>query len=199
MRVQRGIHSVAVAIALTLTMTAPAVAIGPIVNETSGVACSAIIPPANHGPGTGGCPVFAANSGKIEIGTALGMTLCDTSFEGKLNANGEGYAYNQVISGCSPISSTPCTSPEGGTTRTNWPIEMTSETSMETIFCATTFGITVNCHLPGITVTLSGASHAATYTTGQSHQFCENSATNSIQGTWNGIINAAHPALESEG
>jgi hypothetical protein len=183
--------------AMALVMTASASAIGPISNEASGVQCSAINPPASHGPGTGGCPVKAINSGKIEVGTALGMILCDSTFEGRINSNGEGYIYNHIINGCSPANMIPCGSAsEQGTPI--WPVELTSETNLEGSFCVVAFGITLLCHMPTITVTLSSGSHIPTYTSGPSHQFCEHSV-NSVQGTWTGIIDAAHPAIESEG
>lgn len=167
----------------------------PVSLESTGAPCSAITPPTSHGPGTGGCAIKLSSTGSVEIGTALSMTLCNHQFEGKIDGNGQGYLYQQSATNCSPISETPCTSPEGGTNRRNWPLEFTSETNMEWYSCIVRFGITINCHLPNVTVT-QNATHGVTYTTGASHQFCEGSATNSVQATWTAVINAAHPPVE---
>lgn len=198
MRNARKIALLAVVAVAALAMSAASASAVTVNVESTGVACSAITPPVSHGPGTGGCPLSAVSSGQVELGTALGMTLCNNQFEGRVNGNGEGYIYNHTITNCSPINVTPCTSPEGGTTRRNWPAELTTETNMEAVFCVVAFGITVNCHLPSITVT-QNATHGGTYSTGASHQFCEGSATSSVQGTWNAVVDAAHPAVEPVG
>lgn len=166
--------------------------------EANAALCGAITPPTSHGAGTGGCPFRLTSASKTEVGSALGMTMCDTQFEGKLNSEGEGYIYSMTITNCSPAFNFACGSPEQDLTKLNWPAEFTTETNMEWTICLTVFGITLNCHLPSLTVT-QNAAHGGTVSTGASHQFCETSGTNSIQGTWNLVVDAAHPAFEPVG
>jgi hypothetical protein len=174
--------------------------------ESTGAHCSAVTYIA-HGTGSGGC-LLRGTAQQVELGGAFGfMTLCNDTFEGRVGENGEGFVYAATFTNCSPINVTPCV--ETGVF-TNWKAELATgtenatqsgpftqnETNFEAHFCVVALGQTIRCHV-NLTVT-EPQTHRYTLVTGASHKICED-GTNSIQGTFTQVVDAAHPAIEIKG
>jgi hypothetical protein len=145
----------------------------------------------DHGAGSGGCTVHVASEAQVELGSPLGMTLCDHEFEARVDEEGEGFIYNQVIFDCSPIPRIPCS--EAGV-NDNWEMHLSSETSMEVQFCVDVLGLEINCHLPSIEIGEPSPHQYEFFT--QGHQSCEAPfSDNSVEGHWVAET-TAHPELE---
>jgi hypothetical protein len=177
---------------LALT-TSPALAVS--VHEEDGGECGTVTnAPNGHGTPSGGCPIDVVNTEPIELGTPLGMILCDMTFEAKLGTNGEGFIYGIDLFNCTGANNE-CN--EAGVPD-NWAVHLNTEGSMEVQMCAIAFGfLTVNCHLPNAHVNQISHSEIELSTLGV-HQFCEDSDVNSVEGHWLAIADESHPELVIE-
>jgi len=115
----------------------------------------------------GGCHI-AGGTPVIEWRGLFGtMYLCEMHFEARIDENGEGAIYDQAL--FVPGTPNPCDlQPCGGP----WPLELTSETTAETVLCiGGAFGMG-DCHIGALD--FHQASHMQLeLTTGTTHAFCE--------------------------
>jgi hypothetical protein len=191
MRIARKALLIAVAAVATLAMTAGSASAVEIRNEDPGQHCSALV--AGDHAYTGGCLLNATGT-NVELRDFLGiMHVCNNSFTGRLNEAGEGFIYNQVLSGGS-CGLQPCR--EGDGHAAPWPAEVVTgppNRTMEAVFCVTgAFGIVANCHLNNLVIT-QPTHTTGTVTTGSTHLACEGSS-NAVQGTW--TVTSAAPGIE---
>jgi len=154
--------------------------------------CPAVAP-ATHTPDAGGgCGVLATSETQVELGSALGMILCDNTFEARVDEAGAGYIYQQTLTNCN-VQTDPCAEPEGNQV---WPVNLTDENTLEAVFCVVVAeALPVQCHLAGIAV--NQINHGLVEFSTSGHQLCEDGA-NTVEGHWNavGLDNTAHPEIE---
>lgn len=195
MRISRKIALLAVMALAVMGIAASSASALEVVDEATGEHCGAVTAPSNgHGAGSGGCTLSASNEGRIELGTPLGMIDCDNIFQGRVGENGQGFIYGHNLFNCSPNTVDECK--ESGVPD-NWPVGLTSETTMEATFCVVAFGfLTVNCHLEPIQ--FNQISHtegeAAVDANFANHVDCENNDDYSVRGHW--TVSAPSPGLE---
>jgi hypothetical protein len=207
MRLTRKLILAGLAAMVAMAFAAASASAIEVTAESTGAHCSAASTITAHGSGSGGCLLRGTGTG-VELGGPFGfMTTCNDTFEGRVGENGEGFVYAAQFQSCSPINVTPCV--EVGQF-TNWKAELAtgtenpitsgpftaSETNFETHFCVVALGQTIRCHL-NMTVS-EPQGHRYSLTTGATHKFCED-GTNSVQGTFTQVIDAAHPAIEIKG
>lgn len=190
----RKVRRIGLAIAMAIAVATASVAASSasaleVIDEATGEHCGAVTF-VGHGVGSGGCVLSATNEGRTELGTPLGMIDCDSSFQGRVGEEAEGFIYSINLFNCSPNSVDECK--ESGVAD-NWPVEVVAEAVMEAGFCTVAFGfLTINCHLPNINV--DGISHTAAEASTAGHQACEAGGGNSIRGHWSMTFPA--PGLE---
>jgi hypothetical protein len=165
------------------------------VHEEDGGDCGTVAnAPNGHGTPSGGCRIFLTNAERIELGTGLGMILCDTVFEAAVGDDGEGFIYGHDIFNCTS-SVTECN--EAGVAD-NWPVHLNTEDSMELTYCLISFGfLTTGCHLADITASQTIHSEME-FSTNDVHQFCEGSDSSSVDGHWLTVTDETHPELVIE-
>jgi hypothetical protein len=147
------------------------------VTDESGTHCPPV-PAASHGAASGGCVIDALSEGTIRLENPFGGSLCTNNFTGRVDEDGNGYIVNQTLggTGCNLV---PCAEAAG---KDVWPVNLTSETTMEADFCVTAFGfLTVQCHLPNVQVNLIDHNNAEFSTIGD--QDCEN-PNFGVEGHW---------------
>jgi hypothetical protein len=177
-----------------LALTASSASAVSVHGEPSGDCGTVTDAPNGHGVPNGGCTLGAVNTEPIELGTSLSMVICDHGFEAKIGSNGEGFIYGHDFFNCTS-SVVECN--ESGVPD-NWPVHLNTEGSMEVQMCAVVFGfITVNCHLPNLHVNPISHSEIEFSTLGI-HQFCEDSASNSVEGHWLALADESHPGIVIE-
>jgi hypothetical protein len=148
----------------------------------------------DHGIGSSGCKFHATSEAPIEIGSPLGMTLCEMEFEGRMDEDGEGFVYNQQFINCGPLPVIPCS--ETGV-KDNWEVHLDNETRMEWRLCFDILGLEINCHLTNIHIGEPIPHQYEFFTEG--HQPCEFPFNDSsLAGHWNQERSnlAAHPNIE---
>ena len=205
MRSLRKLLLLAVMAGAVLAVTAPSASALEVAREAApGAHCPAITGPVSHTPhnlsgsgGVGGCPIRAVSEAPVELGSGPIMILCDNAFEARINEAGVGYIYDQSLTNCAPNEVVPCEEPLQAQVDV-WPVRLTSETSMEAQFCVDVHiggsVIRVECHLNPIAITESPTHRYEFATTG--HQACEAPVGATVEGHWNQVVNAVHPAVE---
>jgi hypothetical protein len=169
MRIARKLALLALTVAATMAIGTSQASALEVTNEATGQHCGGAVTCTIHANGTG-----------IELGSPLGMIVCNNEFTGTVATEaGTGNIAQKTLTGCTPLSVTPCTN-------VNWPIILQSETSMEARFCVVVGGVlTVNCHV-NIDIN-STAGHAYTFRTGAGtpvpHRNCEQAGL-SLAGVW---------------
>jgi hypothetical protein len=189
MRIMRKLMLLALMAAAALAFTAPSASALEVEIE-NGVHCTAV-EIIDHGEGSGGCTVHATSEAQVELGSPLGMTLCDNEFEARVDENGEGFIYSQLLTNCSPLPVIPCS--EAGV-NDNWEVHLKSETLMEAQFCVDVLGLEINCHLDNIHIGEPEPHQYEFFTEG--HQPCEFPFNDSsVEGHWVAET-TEHPELE---
>jgi len=197
MRSMRRVITLCVVAAAAIAVTAPSASALEVVNEATGVHCGAVTQPL-HGAATGGCPLRATGTG-VELAGFFAAGVCTNTFEGRTNEAGVGSLYNASITNCVGTQFHACHEGATGQQIDPWPMRLTAENRMEASFCVHgPFDIAVNCHLDAIALT-EVTSHRYRFSTiadeANGHQHCEDGA-NSVEGVWNQVVDAAHPAVE---
>ena len=184
-------------VALVTLMALAALAVGSplasaveLTQEESGLHCPPVTV-SDHSV-SGGCLFAGQNQdGFVERRGAFGiMYLCSWGFSARLNENGEGYAYQQVLTG-PDCGVAPRTESDGH--KHLWPLEVTGANADGTFSVELSFGISGAfglwlCHNNDIL--LSSVSHTAAVlaTSGTTHALCEGSS-DAWLGEW-GLVSA---------
>jgi hypothetical protein len=190
MRFMRRLPSLALTAMATLAVLAPSASALNVQIE-GGSHCTPVTI-IDHGEGSGGCTVHATSEAQVEFGTPLGMTLCDVEFEGRLDENGEGFIYAQVLTNCDPLPTTPCK--ERGV-NDNWEVHLANETSLEVQLCIALFtDFEINCHLNNVHINEPTPHQYELFTEG--HQPCEFPFNDSsLEAHWV-LETTSHPDIE---
>lgn len=148
-----------------------------------------------------GCKIKATGESHItNTSTGEEISSCQDTFEGSIHHKTDATGYAGHITGWHPknhpINNPPlCTVGECASDETEWDIFDPGETAPNTghmwvDFCLKSSGIDVHCT----------AEVKVTEVTPHAHQFSTNQlcafGTRRVEGTWNQVIDAAHPAFE---
>jgi hypothetical protein len=154
-----------------------------------------------HGVPTGGCVLRLKNEGHVELAGPFGtMIRCHNDFEARVDENGTGYIYDQILNECEENSLTPC-GEAGGIDI--WPINITEvpdgDFQMEYDFCISLGVGAVQCHLAGVAINVDPNDHTTfdyRATNGGNHKACENNGLWGLLGHWSSVIDEAHSPVE---
>src|ERR1700754_3022834 len=147
-----------------------------VVREPSLQPCPAVTN-VTHGTGAGGCLIRAVSEAPVELGSPLGMVLCNNTFEARVNSAGVGYIYTKSLTNCTPLTLIPCVEP--GLGEGVWPVRVTAENRMEAQFCVQLGpgGPQLRCHLNNININEAPGTpmHRYEFITNlpPNHSFCE--------------------------